>query len=861
MGTILKSDTLISKDKKNLLIPTPININVFAPLTGLVVPLEGVPDPVFSARMVGDGIAIDPVDGNLYSPIAGRVVLLHPAHHAITIENKDGVQILMHIGIDSVQLKGKGFHPLVKQGDQVKIHQKLIEFDLDYVAQNCKSLISPILVVEPSNVNLDKTCEDQVCSGKDFLLKVISSASLETMEIQIKDSKEVRSEAICIFDPTGLHARPASVIVNVAKKYNSKIDLEYHGQRANAKSVVGIMGLEVLGNQEVYFIACGGDAEMAIDQLSKELNKQMELAYDNIKSLIQDKNIAIPAEINNDPNVLVGVSASPGLAVGKILQLKSESLNIPEKGESQDKEEKKLEQAIHAAKEQLEVLHQQVQRQADSGKAAIFSAHKELMEDPDLLELVFSNMKKDYSAAKSWKMAIDIHAGRLEKLTNELLAARANDLKDVGDRVLRILLGVKTRKIQAFDNTILIAEQLSPSDTASLDRDKIIGFCTTTGGAVSHVAILARSLGIPAIAGIDGKALEITDGTQVILNGSKGQLRLNPNQEQITEAKNFQQQQAIQRKKDLEMSLQPANTLDGKHIEVAANIGGISDAKEAVLLGCEGVGLLRSEFLFLERETAPTEEEQLQIYQEIADILDDRPLTIRTLDVGGDKPLAYLPFPEEENPFLGEKGLRFCLAHPELFKTQLRAILRVKSRGELRIMFPMVADIHEVRQAKKILEEERIKLGVPAISVGIMIEIPSAALIAESLAQEVDFFSIGTNDLTQYAMAMDRGHPKLAAHMDGLHPGVLRLIEFTVKGAKKHDKWVGVCGGIASDHEAVSILIGLGVDELSVSIPSIPSVKAKIRMQNTDQCKSLASQSLLLESAKKVRQLVETQSN
>jgi phosphoenolpyruvate-protein phosphotransferase len=300
-----------------------------------------------------------------------------------------------------------------------------------------------------------------------------------------------------------------------------------------------------------------------------------------------------------------------------------------------------------------------------------------------------------------------------------------------------------------------------------------------------------------------------------------------------------------------------AQTLDGHRVEVVANIGSLKDAEEAASLGAEGVGLLRTEFVFMERPKAPTEDEQTGIYRSIAEVMGaDRPVIIRTLDVGGDKPLPYLPMAHEENPFLGERGIRFGFDQPELQRTQLRAILRAASAGKLRIMFPMIGRIEELRMAKAMLEEERQQLDLPPIEVGIMIEVPSAALMAETLAKEVDFFSVGTNDLTQYTLAVDRGHPKLAPFVDGLHPAVLRLIDQAVQGAGRYGKWVGVCGGIGSDPQAIPILIGLGVKELSASVSMIPSIKALVRSLDLDHCQKLAAQALGMETAAEVRDLV-----
>jgi phosphocarrier protein FPr len=390
-----------------------------------------------------------------------------------------------------------------------------------------------------------------------------------------------------------------------------------------------------------------------------------------------------------------------------------------------------------------------------------------------------------------------------------------------------------------------------------LDRSRVMGFCTTRGGATSHVSILARSVGLPAVAGIEPAALEVPNGTAVILDGNKGTLRLNASPEEVTRIRRAQEFAEQRRKKSLAHAREPAMTLDGTRIEVLANIGGLNDARQIAGLGGEGVGLLRSEFLFMERSDAPTEEQQFETYKSITDAVGaNNPLIIRTLDVGGDKPLSYLPIPKEDNPFLGERGVRVGLDRPEILRTQLRAILRAARFGKISVMFPMIATLNELRDVKAILAEEAASLGVPSIPAGIMVEVPAAAVMAAQFAREADFFSIGTNDLTQYTLAMDRGHPKLAPQVDALSPAVLRLIAQTVSGAGATGRRVGVCGGIASDPRAIPILLGIGVDELSVSLPAIPAVKAQIRMLRMEACRKIAEQALAAESAEEVRALV-----
>jgi phosphocarrier protein FPr len=384
-----------------------------------------------------------------------------------------------------------------------------------------------------------------------------------------------------------------------------------------------------------------------------------------------------------------------------------------------------------------------------------------------------------------------------------------------------------------------------------------MGFCTTRGGATSHVAILARSLGIPALAGIEPAALELPDGSAVILDANKGTLRTNAAPQDVARIKGAQERAERRRKEDLAHALEPAVTRDGVRVQVLANIGGLQEAGQIASLGGEGVGLLRSEFLFMERSDAPSEEQQFQTYKTIAEAV-GAPVIIRTLDVGGDKPLPYLPIPKEDNPFLGERGIRVGLDRPEILRAQLRAILRTGASFKVRIMFPMVSVLSELRDVKAMLSEEAASLGVRLVPVGIMVEVPAAAVMAAQFAREVDFFSIGTNDLTQYTLAMDRGHPRLAPQVDGLSPAVLKLIAETVNGARSANRevQVGVCGGIASDLRAVPILIGLGVHELSVSLPAIPGVKAQIRALNHEACKQLAVRALAAESADEVRALV-----
>jgi phosphocarrier protein FPr len=831
-----------------------------APLSGVVYPLERIPDPVFAQKLVGDGLSIDPTDSILVAPCAGEIIQLHRAFHAVTLRAAGGVEVLMHIGIDTVSLKGVGFTPRTKVGDRVETGAPLIEFDLDAIATQAKSLLTQIVLSSSDAARIVERASGTVRAGSDTLLKL-------TLVRQEADSSAavgatITSDAIIVPNATGLHARPAAVLANIAKSFQSEIKLQLGERSANARSITSLMALEVGRNDKVVLIAKGADAKQAIEKLSQLIAAGLGDEGHSPAPAPATTTIARIAEPvsrpqSTDPNLLLGVAASPGLAVGTVFQVRREEIMVEEEGRGVDHEQHQLADAIDKARGQLEGLRAQLHSKADPGKAAIFAAHAELLDDPDFLEIANSAIAKGKSAAFAWKNAATLHAERLAALRNELLAQRANDVRDVGLRVLELLTGVTRMPPQYPEGSILIAEDLTPSDAATMEGGAVVGFATVRGGATSHVAILARSLEIPAVAGTEPRVLEVANGTSVILDGAKGSLHLNPPPEEVTRIRERQIRHKAQRKEDIAHALEPAVTTDGQRIHVFANIGGVKDAQQLVSLGGEGVGLLRSEFLFMDRPYAPNEDEQAASYLAIVQAAgSELPIIIRTLDVGGDKPLPYLPIPREDNPFLGERGIRVGLDRPEVLRTQLRAILRAARGGHLLVMFPMIATVQELRDAKAVLAEEAAALGVPAIRCGIMVEVPAVAVMAHTFAAEADFFSIGTNDLTQYTLAMDRGHPKLAPKVDALNPAVLRLIGQTVEGAHAHKRLVGICGGVAGDPHAVPILVGLGIDELSVSLPAIPTVKAQIRRLSLTTCRELAQHALQCATVEEVRALI-----
>jgi multiphosphoryl transfer protein len=674
---------------------------------------------------------------------------------------------------------------------------------------------------------------------------------------------------IIIQNPTGLHARPAKIFVNLAKQYKSDIRVFHGEKKANAKSLISMLTLGVQSGNTIRIEADGEDEDVAIvaieeaiegglgeEELIEQVAAETEPVQEEEKP-IKGKQAQNESDAPLPENMIQGIAGAPGIAIGPIYHLKRTEIKVEETFESESEEKNQLQEAIEKAKGQVERLHDQMLAQNASSEAAIFDVHLELLDDVELLDAVLEKINQQQSAAFAWQTTIDARAEMVAGLDDPLLAARSADLHDVGYRVLRILVGVDGPAIRFPDHpVIVVADDLSPSDTVSLDRDKVLGFCTASGGPTAHTAIIARALSLPAVVSAGGHILTLGDGPIVILNGDAGTLTLDPSDEEIAQAKSLQQARQKLRHEAQQKATDPAITVDGHQVEIVANIGGVAGAQDAMKSGAEGVGLLRTEFLFLERISPPTEEEQFAVYRDIAKTMEGLPIIVRTLDVGGDKPLPYIKMPEEANPFLGVRGIRLCMAKPEVLREQVKAVLRATEYGKLRIMFPMVSDLSEWHEARALVEEVRAELGVESVEMGIMIEVPSAAVMADVFAEHVDFFSVGTNDLTQYTLAMDRMHPQLAGKSDGLHPAVLRLINTTVEAAHKAGKWVGICGELGADPDAVPILVGLGVDELSVTVPAIPTVKAQVRLLKYEEAQVLAKKALSCGTASEVRELV-----
>jgi len=695
------------------------------------------------------------------------------------------------------------------------------------------------------------------------------SAPEESGAAQEQPTVEVASGAaadalIEIRNKLGLHARPAAVFVQTAGRYASDVRIARMNnemKRANAKSINAVASMGLRQGETIHLWAAGPDAAAAVDALKKAAQNDFGEADEAAAP------VATAARFESTSKTfdggLLGIPASPGYAAGPAIILTQAELEVDHHTvDDPEAEWARLWKALDAVRASTERLRRQLIKSSTAYDSAIFDAHLLFLNDPDLLGKVHRAISEERrNAAWAWSEAIQDEVADFGKIEDDYMRARAADVADIGRQVLLQLNG-GAATLSIATPGILVAKDLSPSDTAGLDRAMVLGVCTEQGGSTSHSAILARTLGIPAVLGCGEALNKIVGGTPLIVDGSTGQVWVSPSAEVSTiyqeKIAAWRSQQILARK----TSHAPAVSKDGIPVEIVANIGSANDAQTALEAGADGVGLLRSEFLFLNRSDTPTEDEQAAVYQQIADAMEQRPLIIRTLDVGGDKPLAYLPQKQEQNPFLGKRALRLCLDEPDFFKAELRAILRASPGHNIKIMFPMVADIGEVRRARTLLEEARGELiarGIQvaaAVDVGIMVEIPSAALLALTLAHEVDFFSIGTNDLTQYTMAAERGNADVAYLQDALHPAVLRLIDRTVRGAEEMGKWVGVCGELAGDPVAMPLLLGLGVKELSMAPGAIPAAKNLVRTLDISGLRYLAEESLELESAAAVRMLV-----
>ncbi|MBY2231882.1 phosphoenolpyruvate--protein phosphotransferase [Clostridioides difficile] len=561
-----------------------------------------------------------------------------------------------------------------------------------------------------------------------------------------------------------------------------------------------------------------------------------------------------------------GIGASPGVALGKALVVEHSELVIEKKSiDNVEAEIAKLEDAVAVSKEELVKVKEKASEELGAEEAEIFEAHLLVLEDPELIGSAIDKIKTEsVNAEYALNEIKEMFVSMFESMDNEYMKERAADIKDVTNRILRHILGIKVVDLSALsEEVVLIAHDLTPSDTATMNKKMVLGFLTDIGGRTSHTAIMSRTLEIAAIVGLNDITSKVKDGDFVVFNGDTGEVIVNPDEETINKYTELKAKYEDDRKALQLLKGKPSVTLDGKHVELAGNIGTPNDIEGLIKNDAEGVGLYRTEFLYMDRDSFPTEEIQYEAYKAVLEGMDGKPIVIRTLDIGGDKELSYLSMEPEMNPFLGYRAIRLCLDRKDIFKTQLRALYRASVHGRLRIMFPMISSLEELLQAKEVVKKVLAELDSEGVAyakdveIGMMIEVPSAAVISDVLAKHVDFFSIGTNDLIQYTCAVDRMNQKISYLYNQFNPAVLRLIKTVIDNAHKEGKWAGMCGESAGDQKMIPILLGMGLDEFSMSPISILPARKLITSVKESDMKKLADDVLNMGTAEEIKSYIE----
>jgi phosphocarrier protein FPr/phosphocarrier protein len=763
------------------------------------------------------------------------------------------------VGVDTVGLKGEGFELHVRKGEKVRAGDLLLTFDIDAVARRAPSLMTPVIVTNGERFRiLDARLNREVKAG-DLLFELEEVAAVAAPASAApgiaSSARAVVSESVVVEHAHGIHARPAALIARLAKTLPFEIEIRARGRGAGARSAVALMSLGIRGGDELVIVGFEPAAAAGVAALVKVIRELEPGAPAANAPAVAPANPAAN-RAGSDAGNLAGVLASRGFAVGTAFYLQRADLPVVEAGSGIHEETR----AFDRARDQVRARLSQLAASAAPTLREILAAHLELLDDPQLLRDAHEVMAQGKSAAFAWRSSLRASGAALEATGDARLAERIDDLRDLENQVLLALGAAPAAKVDLPPGAILLARDLTPSQFIELDTRKPGGIALAAGGPTSHVAILAAAAGVPMLVAIGPALLDIDPGTPLVLDAENGRLRVAPTAPELTAAHAQLEDRRATRERERAAAQRDCHLASGERIEVFANLTGtVADAELAVAQGAEGCGLLRTEFLFLERATAPSEEEQLHCYQDVARVLGSRPLVIRTMDVGGDKPIPYLPLPPEDNPALGLRGIRTSLWRPDLLEAQLRALLRlahIGASGQCRILLPMITEPGEIHAVRGLLARLAASLSVPVPQLGAMIETPAAALLAGGIARAVDFLSIGSNDLTQYTLAMDRGNAQLASRVDGLHPAVLALIARVGEAGEQHGKLVAVCGGLASDPAAAPLLLGLGVRELSVVPTLIPTLKSRVSGYRLDACRELAARALTLDSAAAVRQLV-----
>lgn len=743
--------------------------------------------------------------------------------------SEDGVLVLMDIGSAIMS---------------AEIALEFLEDDIRSKVVLCEAPLVEGSIAAAAQAMSGSDMKDVIAEARNSLhaKNVLLQPEKEIDEIVSDEQNELPVDGInlqiIVPNKQGLHARPAAKLIEIVNRFDARALVSAKGKKPVSASSISQVGTLGAKNGEVLdFVLYGKDA----DQLEKALIHFRDINFGDDDKEIIETTIKKIVKSEALDGAIHGIAASEGIAVGKSLWFRKELPTInKENVEDTNHEIFLLHQSIDRVIQELGVIQKKITRELTKEKAEIFDYHKLLLQDQDLLKDVEDTVRNEkINAAYVWY-------GQIKKLEAEYLAMdsaylqeRAADVVEVGNKVLLEMLGVPKKKIVLTHPCIIVTDELGPAETMNLDLNLVQGIITRTGGETSHSAILSRSLGIPAIVGVGEQIDKIMDGEEIAIDGSTGDIWTANHPDVIADLRKVKEVEQVKRQKSLAKAKAPAITQDGKTFQIVANVSGPKEAKISFENGAEGVGLYRTEFLFMNREEVPSEEEQYQAYKGVCENMKGYPVTIRTLDVGGDKPIPYLDIPAENNPFLGLRGIRYCLQDTKLFKTQLRAICRVSAEYDVRVMYPMVGVIEEVLSANELLREVQSDLnkeGIPfsnKMKVGIMIEVPSTIFFIPQLALELDFLSIGTNDLTQYLLALDRDNNSVAKYHSPFHPAVLEAIREIINRSKESGIEVSMCGELAGNAKATNLLIGLGLEKFSMNSPAIPKVKEMIRAMNT----------------------------
>lgn len=816
---------------------------------GQIINLDEIPDETFAERMVGDGVAVRTSETQIYSPVNGTITSIAKELHAFMLTDDNGLEYLVHIGIDTVNLKGEPFKALVKEGDKVTTNSPVIEVDWSKVTGRVPSNDIMVLCTSEEkmkgvHVSSDKTAKRGVQAFTvtiDGVAKNTASPAAST-PASSGNGKFQFSKEIVVLDKIGLHARPAAKIVKIVKDSGSPVTIIKEGKEAPANSIGSIMQLNVRFQDKITIgvnAANGNDIIAKIeDAINSEANNAPEPTAKKENKLTGFKGSA---------NAKPGIAASAGVGYGKVFLLKDASESREYRAFTSVDDEKTLfKKAVKDISEELE--HKKLSA-ASKSQREVFEAHSLLITDDQLKQTVYKYILQNNSADKSVDLAVKEIGDELIKSGNEYMAQRKADYVDLSNEIYEKITGKSDDQMKHLPEGefVLASRELLPSQTAQLPMKRIQAIISAEGGATSHASILSQSLGIPSVVGL-GDIVYTLNGKNVAVNGVDGFIEIEPTGETLelvnkTIAKIHEAKQT-----NLKNAKEPAITTDGVKFKCLGNAATADDVAKAVENGAEGIGLLRSEILLESATTRPTAEEQAQILVNAEKHLQGRPIKFRLFDIGADKQVSFLKMEQEGNPFLGIRGIRLLLKEQELMREQIKGVyLAVKeTKMNAQIMIPMISTVTELKQSVKIIEEVRQSIDAPKIPIGIMLEVPSAIFMIEKLSEYAEFFSIGTNDLTQYMLAADRQNPNLGSLADDFDPGVLQAIALAAKLCNKTGRTLGVCGKLASKMEGALFLVGIGVNEISSSVSSIPDMKAAIREHSMTELQALAQKAITM---------------